>query len=144
MLRISEILKDGRPLHNISDLQNNTAKAGKVLRLLSNLMETMRSSSSPSPMPQLDPAIRESLISTVYSLLRGIGEHLSSGQVTYSLEDLKTWTSATIFLARVLQFDLGFPGVWTQWLKDRCEEVSQMLSNLILVSKHLVVRLNLD
>lgn len=39
----------------------------------------------------------------------------------------------TLFLARLLQFDLGFPGVWTQNMKNIADNVLELMLRLTLL-----------
>ncbi|EKM53974.1 uncharacterized protein PHACADRAFT_196411 [Phanerochaete carnosa HHB-10118-sp] len=136
--RIAEILKEGTPLQITEDLHRNVGKAGKVLRLLTNLVEPMRAPASTTSLPQVDSPAPRDLISVVQGLLQGIADRLSSSDIPESSvisdhDSVRRMIAATIFLARVVQFVLGFPGAWMQWAKDHCENLSQILSRLILV-----------
>lgn len=123
----------------MENLERNVAKAGKVLRLLTNLVEPMRIPGDVPSLPQLDSSAQKDLVSVVQGLLLGIvgrpPSNVSSDSTASDHVSMRQTTAATIFLARVLQFMLGFPGAWVQWAKDSCETLSRILSRLILVSR---------
>ena len=133
--RIAEILKNNSPQLDPSALQVRVANAGKVLRLLTNLVEPMRAAETTSSLPQIDASAQQELVATLYSILESIRSHLSGSAALGFPESYRQLATATIFLARVLQFDLGFPGVWIQWMKDHCDDLCQTLSQLIIVCR---------
>lgn len=93
----------------------------------------MRVAEHSSPLPGIDSYAQQELVSTLYTTLQSISNYLSSPAGLNLPESYGPLATATIFLARVLQFDLGFPGVWIDWMKDHCDDLSQTLSQLIIV-----------
>ncbi|KAH9945672.1 hypothetical protein B0H21DRAFT_744154 [Amylocystis lapponica] len=85
--------------------------AGEILRLLAKIVERFRDDAS---LPQLTPP-------TAF-------DHVA--QVRSESEDC---SQTAIFLARLLQFDLGFPGAWTTRAKTLIEELCSALHMLALL-----------
>ena len=77
----------------------------------------------------MDAITQDTLIRSLYAKLKIILGLLTSGT-----PDLAEMAKATIFVARVLHFDLGLAGVWTHDMKELCSDLSQSLVDLIMVS----------
>lgn len=138
MQRIAEVLKSSAPKLDPVELEGHIENAGKILRLLTNLVEPMRAFGAQSSLPQPDTAVQQGLVSVLQQLLQNIANVLSP-DASDSVPPSVRLTSVTIFLARVLQFYLGFPGIWTQWMKDYCDKLSKTLSKLIVVCFYLKI-----
>lgn len=107
------------------------ANMGEILRLLSKIVERFREDAS---LPQLIPAVQDKFISALDTRLMQVTEVL-----TVSIEDspdephLHHASHCAIFLCRLLQFNLGFPGAWTPQAKLLSERICSMITRLALV-----------
>ncbi|KAG6370976.1 hypothetical protein JVT61DRAFT_10690 [Boletus reticuloceps] len=123
---LAEIL--ARPSVPLSheNLAGRIDRAGEILRLLSHVMEPFRTKGL---VMQLDANCRE-------RLCKGICEILSAIESTFvatSAEASKSLTQNVLFLARLLQFKLGFGGPWTTVVGDQYEMLSSVLFRLALL-----------
>lgn len=127
--RIADILKQCDP-HPQTDICNELVKkAGDIFRLLTNLVEPLQKANGRDNLPQLDSITQDTLLRSLYAKLKIILGLLTSGT-----PDPAEIAKATIFVARVLHFDLGLAGVWAQDMKDLCSDLAQLLVDLIIVS----------
>lgn len=101
-------------------------RAGEVLRVLSHVSEPLREEGTGL---DLD-------VSTQERLAKIILESFQFANVMFSKttdSSLRVITEAVIFLARLLQFDLGFPGIRTTHFRDTCEKMTPVLFDLVVV-----------
>jgi mediator of RNA polymerase II transcription subunit 12 len=103
-------------------------RAGEVLRVLSHVSEPLREEEAAL---NLDIPTQERLAKTIL-------ESFQLADVMFckaTEQPLRILTQAVIFLARLLQFDLGFSGIWTTQFRDTCEKVAPVLFGLVMVRK---------
>ncbi|KAG1807752.1 hypothetical protein EV424DRAFT_1543731 [Suillus variegatus] len=101
-------------------------RAGEVLRVLSHVSEPLREEGTGL---DLD-------VSTQERLAKIILESFQFANVMFSKttdSSLRVITEAVIFLARLLQFDLGFPGIRTTHFRDTCEKMTPVLFDLVVI-----------
>ena len=102
--------------------------AGEVLRVLSHVSEPLREEGTGL---DLDMPTQERLAKTILELLQFVSVMFSKT----TEQSLHILTRAVIFLARLLQFDLGFSGIWTTQFRETCEKVAPVLFDLVMVRK---------
>ncbi|KAL5506968.1 SRB8 [Sanghuangporus vaninii] len=115
-------------LNDINDekeaLKTIPSKTGHFLNLLSTIMRPFRNDST--ALPTLEQPIQDSFVSCLSVKFQSL-ENIAQG-CGANYHDLIPLTDTTLFLARLLQFDLGFPGSWTQTMKDTAH---RFLSNML-------------
>ena len=114
------------------DTNHNDLKkcASDILRLCANIVAPFRKDAS---LPQLDTPVQEALFTVLcakIAYMTGVMAQL----VQRPWDDTASRASqAVIFLARMLQFHLGFSLTWNQLAKDLAEELCHNLTRLALV-----------
>ena len=103
-------------------------RAGEVLRVLSHVSEPLREEEVTL---DLDIPTQELLASTMLESLQ-LADVMFT-KATDSERSLPILTQTVVFLARLLQFDLGFSVVWTTQFRETCEKIAQVLFNLVMV-----------
>jgi mediator of RNA polymerase II transcription subunit 12 len=102
-------------------------RAAEVLRVLSHVSEPLREEET-----SLDLGIpmQERLAKTMLESFQ-----LACVMFTSATEQsrIHILTQAVIFLARLLQFDLGFARIWTAQFRETCEKVALVLFDLVMV-----------
>lgn len=90
---------------------------------------------SSSPLPFLDESIQDRFITTLLRKLSALEEALSNQIQHIKEKDIVQvpLRDPVLFLARLLQFDLGFPGAWTQGMKDVGDQVIDIVLRLALL-----------
>ncbi|KAF9231909.1 hypothetical protein BU15DRAFT_55624 [Melanogaster broomeanus] len=106
-------------------LAEHVDRAGEILRLLSYVTEPFRATGS---IFQLDSTLQERLGKAIYETLSAA----ESMFVTADASAPNQLTQNVIFLARLLQFNLGFSGQWTAAFREQYETVSSVLFRLAL------------
>ncbi|KAL4248177.1 Mediator of RNA polymerase II transcription subunit 12 [Abortiporus biennis] len=124
--RITEITADPRS-SNATDNSYFVSTAGEILRLLANIVRPLRESGS---MPELDESIQDKLMITLQDKFLAILNVLSDGTRDVNLSQM---SQSTIFVARLLQFVLGFPGAWTNKVKQMCEGICGSIIKLVML-----------
>lgn len=131
MESLVEILaRPSTPL-SLENLAERVDRAGEILRLLSHVMEPFRTRGT---VFQLDSSCQE-------RLGKGICETLSAIEAMFGAagaEELKRLTQCIIFVARLLQFKLGFGGTWMTTVHEQYEMLSSTLFRLALVCVHVM------
>lgn len=116
-------------------LLDRVDRAGELLRVLSHVAEPLR---TPGAVLLLDPLVQERLSKVIMETLT-TADVMMCG-VTNTSQEL---TRTAIFLARLLQFNLGFTGMWSPSCIEVHEGISLVLFRLLLVSlKNLVNLVN--
>lgn len=100
-------------------------RAGELLRVLSHVAEPLRTK---GVVLQLDPLVQERLIKVILETLITIETMLSKS--TNTSHEVKR---CTIFLGRLLQFNLGFNGPWSTSCMEIHEGLMAVLFRLLLV-----------
>lgn len=111
---------------SIENLAERIDRAGEILRLLSHVMEPFRTKGT---VFQLHASCQE-------RLGKGISETFTAVESSFTsagTEASRSLTQNVFFLARLLQFKLGFGGVWTTVVRDQYEMLSSVLFRLALV-----------
>ncbi|KAG1837915.1 hypothetical protein DFJ58DRAFT_862003 [Suillus subalutaceus] len=101
-------------------------RAGEVLRVLSHVSEPLREEGT-----ELDLDV-----STQERLAKIVLESFQFANTTFSKttdHSLRVITEAVIFLARLLQFDLGFFGIRTTHFRETCERMMPVLFDLVVI-----------
>ncbi|KIJ67463.1 hypothetical protein HYDPIDRAFT_108239 [Hydnomerulius pinastri MD-312] len=118
----------GRPPTSPSPdaLAERVERAGEILRLLSHVTEPLRTKGW---VFHLDTAGQERLGKAICDMLSAVESMLASSAVNVPSQ----LTQHTIFLARLLQFNMGFTGPWTAAFRGQYEMLSSVLFRLALV-----------
>jgi mediator of RNA polymerase II transcription subunit 12 len=101
-------------------------RAGEVLRVLSHVSEPLRE----------EGTVLDLDVSTQERLVKIILESFQFANAAFSKttdQSLRVITEAVIFLARLLQFDLGFFGIRTTPFGETCEKMTPVLFDLVVV-----------
>ncbi|KAG1727617.1 hypothetical protein EDB19DRAFT_1897524 [Suillus lakei] len=123
---IVDILNQAPAPSTPESLLVRVSRAGEVLRVLSHVSEPLREEGTGL---DLDVSTQERLAKTILESLQFANATFSK-TADYSLRII---TEAVIFLARLLQFDLGFPGIWTTHFRETCEKMAPVLFDLVLI-----------
>ena len=126
--RIADVLREWDPLADARDLKSS---ASEMLRLLANIVAPFRKEPS---LPQLDAAVQEALFAAICAKVAHMARVMAPLMQTPWEQDAALGSQAVIFLARMLQFHLGFPITWSQQAKESAEELCLDLTRLALVS----------
>ncbi|KAF9819188.1 hypothetical protein IEO21_02359 [Rhodonia placenta] len=109
------------------------ANTGEVLRLLSKIVERFRNAA----LPPLMPHIQDKFVYAFCTRLNQVKDVLTEEKPIALAEDRTHHAShCAIFLARLLQFDLGFPGAWTAQVKSLTESLCKTFIELIMLHGH--------
>ncbi|KAG2121417.1 hypothetical protein BD769DRAFT_1629455 [Suillus cothurnatus] len=101
-------------------------RAGEVLRVLSHVSEPLRE----------EGTVLDLDVSTQERLVKIILESFQFANAAFSKttdQSLRVITEAVIFLARLLQFDLGFFGIRTTPFGETCEKMTPVLFDLVVI-----------
>jgi mediator of RNA polymerase II transcription subunit 12 len=116
----------------LADLNDCIQRAGQLLRVLAHIAESMREEAA--LLPQLESTVQDEFIDVLSAKFDAIKSALEADREA----DIGTETShisqSLIFLARLLQFDLGFQGAWTSKTKGASNHLISILFRLALVS----------
>ena len=129
--RVTTILKRTTSSGRNEDLIRIVRDAGEILRLLANIVEPFRNDGN---LPELAPAVQDEFASALFAKFSDLSDILSSCNESSSELSISEATNTAIFLARLLQFNLGFPGAWTNHTKAMSTPFFPKLTRLILVS----------
>lgn len=143
--RIDDIFRETDGANKINSMTLLVSCAGEILRLIANIVAPFRLEASRTEraqgeefrfenyLPPIDPAVQEHLFSVLcakFAEMTGLMAALV--QEPWS-EDISRGSQAVIFLARLLQFYLGFPAAWSDKSKELAEELCANLTRLALV-----------
>lgn len=104
-------------------------RAGDLLRVLIYVAEPLRDEST--QLPSLDAGIQDKFFGALHKQFRDAESLLESH--TMSSDHVSQATAGIILLARFLQFDLGFGGVWTGKTKEASSDLFATIFRLTLV-----------
>ena len=108
------------------------SKAGDILRLLTNVAEPIRKDAQAKC--SLDAWVQGRALQCLHDRLMTLFELMKTDEAqTVGDTVLHDSLQAVVFLARVLQFILGFAGTWSQELTTNAESLCSVLFKLILV-----------
>ena len=134
--RINEVLNDPG-IVSVEDTCHVVPSAGEVLRMVANIVARFREDQV--SMPQLEAQVLDTLMGTLGAKLTSIAEFVGSESIAPSTGvNLPQVSQTTVFLARVIQFVLGFPDVWTRNFKDQSEVLCNTLVKLALVGSFIL------
>lgn len=107
-------------------------RTGQLLRVLTHVIESMREEAT--VLPQLEPTVQDELIEVLCSKF----DVLESSFTTSDTESehkavMPPGSQSVIFLARLLQFDLGFQSAWTSKTRETSNNLVATLFRLALV-----------
>ena len=128
--RVSDIFREWDPL--VDNRTHNDLKkcASEILRLMANIVAPFRQDAS---LPQLDPPVQETFFSVLCAKMTKMTEDMITLlQSPWEVPAVRG-TQAVVFLARMLQFHLGFSITWSQKTKENAEELCHNLTRLALV-----------
>ena len=116
-----------------SDLQALLATTSEVLRLLAGVALPLRTPAV--TLPTLASEVQDAFIQEIRDRI----ESLMTAYTNPALEapQFHRLVGVTLILARLIQFNLGFPGVWTSVLREYC---SSLFASLVRIN---IVRLSL-
>ena len=129
---MSEMLRDAtqRP----ADLTDYIQRAGQLLRVLAHVAESLRETAL---LPQLESEVQDEFIDAICAQFDVIHSTLVADGDQSDIATKASQSSDTvIFLARLLQYDLGFPGGWTAKTKGASNPLVSTLFRLALVSRN--------
>ncbi|PIL34102.1 hypothetical protein GSI_03813 [Ganoderma sinense ZZ0214-1] len=128
--RVSEIFREWDPL--LDNRTHNDLKkcASEILRLMANIVAPFRKDAS---LPQLDPLIQETFFAVLCVKIKKMTEIMATLLQNPWEEEAARGTQAIVFMARVLQFHLGFSITWSQQAKEHAEELCFNLTRLALM-----------
>ena len=127
---ITDMLRDV-PLQP-ANLADCIQRAGQLLRVLAHVTESIREEAA--MLPQLEAVVQDKFIDAICTKFNAIHSTLAadSGKTETEIETSQL-SQALVFLARLLQFDLGFRGVWTAKTKEASNQLVSTLFRLALV-----------
>ena len=131
--RIIELFREPFNPASADDVQALVTTTGEVLRLLSKIVERFRESAT---LPTLDPAVQDNFFSGLVDKFAQLKEAWSAGRSDDAGDSENEASHCIIFLARLLQFDLGFPGAWTARATELGTTLCKTLFDLLMV-RHL-------
>lgn len=111
-----------------------TTNAGHILKLLNTIVLPFRTSSN---LPYLDEDLQNTFIPRIVMQMESL-YHVRTEHAKVDGERREqpksSLTGPIIFLARLLQFDLGFPGAWTAVMRSSGQRLLEVVFRLSLVS----------
>ncbi|OCH91787.1 hypothetical protein OBBRIDRAFT_752537 [Obba rivulosa] len=130
--RMTEILNEPVDQNRPEGITSYVRNGGEVLRLLARVVKPFRQD---LPLPELDAAIQDEFFSTLCTKFVQVTDMLAAAtdDDAHGVDGVNPASHSAIFLARLLQFYLGFPGVWTTQSKAKCEQLCAILTQLILL-----------
>ncbi|KAJ3761793.1 hypothetical protein EV360DRAFT_37070 [Lentinula raphanica] len=105
------------------------SRAGELLRVLTYIAEPLRR--NPSDLPTLDPNIQTEFFEALSKQLSALARLFEAPSA--AIVNAESLMNACILLARFLQFDLAFRGVWTEGAKAASESLSLSLFKLVQI-----------
>jgi mediator of RNA polymerase II transcription subunit 12 len=129
LLCIAKILNEAYVTPQPEALAECIRRAGELLRVLIHVTEPLREEAF--ELPELDCGIQEGFFDAICTKFEDIRSMFNGGSFTD--DGLSQVTRSAIFLGRLLQFDLGFRGVWTAKTREGSGSLSSTLFRLALV-----------
>ena len=126
MESLVEVLARPSTPSSLDVLAERVDRAGEILRLLSHVIEPFRTKGI---FFQLDVNCQERLGKGICETLSAVESMLAST----GGEASKRLAQSILFVARLLQFNLGFGGTWTTTIREQYEILSSTLFRLALV-----------
>lgn len=113
-----------------ASLEDQSRRAGEVLRVLAYIAEPFRKEGN--PLPQLNQDAYDKLFFAIDKSIASLAKELSAADADDALIRPES-TAWAILLARLLQFLLGFHGQCSASVKAASSETSSSLTTLVLV-----------
>ncbi|KAF9070892.1 hypothetical protein BDP27DRAFT_1419656 [Rhodocollybia butyracea] len=121
-------------IHNMDfasdSLHASVGRAGELLRVLIYVAEPLRD--NPSELPLLDSTVQTEFFEALSTKFADLVVLLQAEDVPTKMNDIEPLMHVCVLLARFLQFDLAFRGVWTEPAKKASEALS---SNLFILTQ---------
>jgi len=111
--------------------------ASEQLRLLAHVVELARD--DPTALPVVDSVAQDSFIEALASKIHAF-ETILAQPMTKSDVPPDQATQGAILMARLLQFNMAFRGVWTANARSLSEDLCKSIFNLALVSSKTACR----
>lgn len=111
--------------------------ASEQLRLLAHVVELARD--DPTALPVVDSVAQDSFIEALASKIRAFETILAQPTTTSDVPPDQA-TQGAILMARLLQFNMAFRGVWTANARSLSEDLCKSIFNLALVSSKAACR----
>ncbi|KAJ6602183.1 hypothetical protein B0H10DRAFT_2167359 [Mycena sp. CBHHK59/15] len=124
---VTEILRD--LTMSAKSLTAGFERTGELLRVIAYVAEPLRGAGS--QLPTLDPGIQDEFFEVLNDKFVNVEHSLAIRDLDPSLGS--ELTQAAISLARLLQFHLGFPVVWTSKIKELSISLSSTILRLVLL-----------
>lgn len=105
---------------------------GERLRLLAHVVEPVRD--DPLQLPTMDAPTQNDFFETLMNKFEALGSILSPKPPAKSEMTPAQATQAAVLMARLLQFDLAFRGVWTPKTRQLSGKMCEVVFDLALVS----------
>lgn len=123
-------------------LSERLKRASELLRVLVYLVEPLRD--DPPSIPTIEPIIQDAFFTALCAQITTVEQALTLGQQEPRITSATTLNNGTpsielpatqevILLARLLQFDLGFRGIWTPTTLTTGASIVSSLLKLLLV-----------
>src|ERR1700722_8951361 len=134
---ITKILNDGNVTEQLDNFPECVRRAGEVLRVLTFVAEPLRTEGS--LLPPLECDVQDEFFEEICNKLRDIESLLTRNDGDLTTKGGQSEVSrAVMFLGRLLQFDLGFHGVWTPATTTAGSSLSSTLLQLAIVCHFLL------
>lgn len=131
---IAEILNEVSTASQPDSLADRVQRAGELLRVLAHVVEPLREETS--LLPQLEPGVQDEFFTALTANFELLESLLSAYNMDSSEDDRPSQiTRCAIFLARLLQFNLGFRGAWTEKTRVLSTNLSSTIFRLALVRR---------
>ncbi|RDX50110.1 hypothetical protein OH76DRAFT_1402976 [Lentinus brumalis] len=128
--RAAEIFREWDPMRDDTNHKDLKKCASEILRLCANIVVPFRKDAS---LPQLDTPVQEALFTVLCAKIAHM-TGVMAVVVQRPWDEYASRASQTIiFLARMLQFHLGFSITWSQQAKDLAEELCFNIARLALM-----------
>lgn len=120
-------------------LHASLGRAGELLRVLIYVAEPLRD--NPSELPLLDSTVQTEFFEALSTKFADLVVLLQAEDVPTNMSNTEPLMHVCVLLARFLQFDLAFRGVWTEPAKKASEALSSNLFILTQVRSYSCYRL---
>jgi mediator of RNA polymerase II transcription subunit 12, fungi type len=128
---VSDVLAKLSPNLEGTALLETCTRASELLRVLIYVAEPLRMDQH-TEMPVLDEEVQNRFFDVIHTKLEWMASKALSYTGTQS-EEMAIFVQPTVLLARFLQFDLGFRGIWTERVSARSASLVSALFRLVLV-----------
>jgi mediator of RNA polymerase II transcription subunit 12 len=131
---IANILKGVRTPLTSHGVQEILDVASEQLRLLAHVVELARDDQT--ALPVVDSLAQDSFIDALAGKIRAFETLLAQPMPTSDVPSTQA-TQGAVLMARLLQFNMAFRGVWTPKARSLGEGLCKSVFNLALVSSYL-------